>query len=104
MDRCLQQRSGILAADLRVILIHLQPVFHGLRIITGHGSIPHLIEAAHPAKGVGPGHIVAVGPDIAPLAGGIRPAMKIAVFRLDVLHLLRGGSIAHTFINRQFQR
>ena len=101
VDGGLHQGAGVLAADLGVLLEHLQPVLHGHLIILGDGAVPDLIEAAHAAEGVGPGAVVGPGPDVVPLAGGVRPAVIIGVARLDILHLLAGGGVGNALMQRK---
>ena len=101
VDGALHQGPGVLAGDLGIDLIEVQPVLHAHLVVVAHAAVVDLVEAPHPAEGVGPGAVFAAGPDHAPLAGGVGPAVEIGVLGLDVFHLLAGVRIADALVQSQ---
>ena len=102
VDGALHQGAGILAGDLGINLHQVKHIFHAHSVVVAHAAVVDLIEAAHTAEGVGPGAVIAAGPDHAPLAGGVGAAVQIGVLGLDVLHLLTGVRIADALMQSQF--
>ena len=102
MDGGLHEGTGVFSANFGVNFVHFQPILHGLGIVAGDRAEPHLVKAAHTAKGVGPGAVIGAGPDVVPLAGGIGTAVVIGVGRLHVLHFLAGGGVQNALMERKF--
>ena len=102
VDGALHQGAGILAGDLGIDLVEVEPVLHAHLVVVTHAAVVDLVEAAHTAEGVGPGAVIAAGPDHAPLAGSVGAAVQIGVLGLDVLHLLAGVRIADALMQSQF--
>jgi hypothetical protein len=79
----------ILADDMGIQLDHGVVQVQHIAVVLLHGAIVHLIPADHAAKGMGPGHIIGVSPQLAPLFIGMRLGVQIRVPGLDILDLLR---------------
>ena len=101
VHRCLHQRPGVVAADFGIDFLDVQRVLHGHIVIGRNGATPDLRPAPHPAKNVAPGAPVVLAPNGSPLAGGIRPAMKIGVHGLYIFHFLAGSGIGDPLVQAQ---
>ena len=101
VERQLHQRPDIKTADLRHNLIILLEPLGCLHIVQGHRTVPNGLEAPHPSKSMGPGNILTLGPDLAPLLCGKGTGMEVGMGSVDKFRLLCGGTVMNSLTEAQ---